>query len=80
MTVDRIIAIEEHIVTERFLSVAHELDLLTNDQTEVELTRMVENNPDSRTRLTDLDARLQEMDACGQSVALLSLNPPGVQP
>ena len=76
----RIIAVEEHIVTERFLSVAHELDVFPTDRTEVDLMRAVETNPDMRTRLVDLDAHLEEMDASGQSVAVLSLNPPGVQP
>ena len=44
------------------------------------LMRTVEGSPAWRTRLVDLDARLREMDALGQDMAVLSLNPPGVQP
>lgn len=76
----RVIAVEEHMATEAFLHVAHGLDVVQGDETEVELMRTVENSPGLRTRLVDLDARLQEMDALGQDMAVLSLNPPGVQP
>ncbi|WP_369201155.1 SDR family NAD(P)-dependent oxidoreductase [Streptomyces sp. PU-14G] len=34
----------------------------------------------TRAQLLDLAARLAAMDAAGQDTALLSLNPPGVQP
>lgn len=76
----RVIAVEEHMATEAFLHVAHGLDVVQGDETEVELMRTVENSPGLRTRLVDLDARLREMDALGQDMAVLSLNPPGVQP
>lgn len=76
----RVIAVEEHIATEAFLRVAHGLDVVPGDEPEMALMRTVENSPDLRTRLTDLDARLREMDALGQDMAVLSLNPPGVQP
>ena len=76
----RVIAVEEHMATEAFLHVAHGLDVVPGDETEVELMRTVENSPGLRTRLVDLDARLREMDALGQDMAVLSLNPPGVQP
>jgi len=76
----RVIAVEEHLATEAFLHVAHGLDVVPGDETEMDLMRTVENTPYLRARLTDLDARLREMDALGQDMAVLSLNPPGVQP
>ncbi|KZM72674.1 amidohydrolase family protein [Nocardia terpenica] len=76
----RIIAVEEHITTDAFLRVAHGLGVVPGDETEMELMRTIENAPETRSRLTDLDARLREMDALGQDMAVLSLNPPGVQP
>lgn len=76
----RVIAVEEHLATETFLQVAHGLDVVPGDETEMELMRIVEDPSGLRTRLVDLDARLREMDALGQDVAVLSLNPPGVQP
>ncbi|WP_020496603.1 amidohydrolase family protein [Sciscionella marina] len=76
----RIIAVEEHISTEAVLRKAHALPLLPGAETEVELMRTVERAGPLRSRLLDLDARLAEMDALGQDFAVLSLNPPGVQP
>jgi predicted TIM-barrel fold metal-dependent hydrolase len=76
----KVIAVEEHLSTEAFLRVTHGLDVVAGDETEMELMRTVEQTPAFRTRLVDLDARLREMDAAGQDVAVLSLDPPGVQP
>ncbi|WP_031465025.1 amidohydrolase family protein [Sciscionella sediminilitoris] len=76
----RIIAVEEHISTEAVLRKAHTLALPPGEETEVELMRTVERAGPLRSRLLDLDARLAEMDALGQDFAVLSLNPPGVQP
>ncbi|WP_218025881.1 amidohydrolase family protein [Nocardia miyunensis] len=76
----RVIAVEEHISTEDFLSTAHAVDVLPGDEVEMDLMRTVESDPGLRGRLTDLDARLRDMDALGQDMAILSLNPPGVQP
>ena len=76
----RVIAVEEHMATEAFLHVAHGLDVVPGDETEVGLMRTVESSSGLRTRLVDVDARLREMDALGQDMAVLSLNPPGVQP
>ncbi|MBY8860431.1 amidohydrolase family protein [Nocardia sp. CA2R105] len=75
----RVIAVEEHMSTEEFLRVAHGVDVAPGDEVEVDLLRTLERDPDLRTRLTDIGARLCEMDALGQDMALLSLNPPGVQ-
>lgn len=76
----RVIAVEEHFATQAFLAAAHHLDILPGDETEVELMRTVENTARMRSALLDLDARVSEMDAIGQDMAVLSLNPPGVQP
>jgi 5-carboxyvanillate decarboxylase len=76
----RVIAVEEHMATEAFLRVAHGLDVVPGDETEMALMRMLKSPPDSRARLVDLDAQLREMDALGQDMAVFSLNPPGVQP
>ncbi|MFI9271197.1 amidohydrolase family protein [Kitasatospora sp. NPDC052896] len=76
----RVIAVEEHLATEAFLRVAHGLDVVPGDETEMALMRTVESPAGVRARLVDLDARLREMDALGQDMAVLSLNPPGVQP
>ncbi|WP_280266028.1 amidohydrolase family protein [Nocardia wallacei] len=80
MTSHRIIAVEEHFVTSTFLQRAHTLDICPSDRTEVDLTRSVESHDPTRSQLLDLTARLAVMDAAGQDMALLSLNPPGVQP
>ncbi|GAA4629390.1 hypothetical protein GCM10023196_049970 [Actinoallomurus vinaceus] len=53
----RVIAVEEHMATEAFLRVAHGLDVVPGDETEMDLMRTVENPADSRARLVDLDAR-----------------------
>lgn len=76
----RVIAVEEHIATQEFLTIAHQLEVLPDDQFEMGLMRTVERGEPLRSRLLDLDARLAEMDAVGQDLAVLSLNPPGVQP
>ncbi|MFG3289161.1 amidohydrolase family protein [Streptomyces sp. NPDC048179] len=76
----RVVAVEEHMATEAFLRVAHGLDVAAGDEAEMTVMRTVETTPEFRARLTDLDARLREMDALGQDMALLSLNTPGVQP
>ncbi|MCO5994226.1 amidohydrolase family protein [Actinoallomurus rhizosphaericola] len=76
----KVIAVEEHMATDAFLRVAHGLDVVPGDETEIDLMRTIETPPEFRARLVDLDARLREMDALGQDMAVLSLNPPGVQP
>ncbi|KAA9150939.1 amidohydrolase [Amycolatopsis acidicola] len=76
----RVLAVEEHMSTEAFLRAAHGFDVLPGDETEVGLMRTIEGTPGPRARLVDMEARLREMDALGQDMALLSLNPPGVQP
>ncbi|MGI6873276.1 amidohydrolase family protein [Amycolatopsis sp. 3B14] len=77
---NRVIAVEEHFTTETFLQAAHESEVVSGDRAEMELMRRVERAEPMRSRLVDLDARVAEMDALGQDMAVLSLNPPGVQP
>jgi 2,3-dihydroxybenzoate decarboxylase len=68
------------MATEAFLRLAHGLDIAPAEETEMRGMRTVESSPALRARLVDLDARLREMDELGQDMAVLSLNPPGVQP
>ncbi|MBD2892307.1 hypothetical protein amrb99_12170 [Actinomadura sp. RB99] len=77
---DRVIAVEEHIATEAFLRTAHRLEVVPGDRAEIDLMRTVEGSDPLRAQLLDLDARIGVMDAIGQDLAVLSLNPPGVQP
>ncbi|TXI61597.1 amidohydrolase family protein [Mycolicibacterium mageritense] len=79
MNHQRIIAVEEHVATEEYLQIAHRLDVTVADRTEVGLMRTIETGP-VRSALTDIDARIATMDAVGQDMAILSINPPGVQP
>lgn len=76
----RIVAVEEHIATDAFLDTAHRLDVAPGEDTEMRFMRLVERAGPVRSALTDIDARIAEMDAAGQSAAVLSINPPGVQP
>lgn len=76
----RVIAVEEHFAPQAFLEVAHELEVWPGDQTEMNLMRTVEQAEPMHSRLVDLDARIAEMDSVGVDLAVLSLNPPGVQP
>ncbi|GAB3976616.1 hypothetical protein GCM10029978_063970 [Actinoallomurus acanthiterrae] len=76
----RIIAVEEHIATDAFLDTAHRLNVVPGDGTEIGLMRIVERPGPVRTALTDIDARIAAMDAAGQALAILAINPPGVQP
>lgn len=76
----RIIAVEEHIATDAFLDTAHSLDVVPGDRTEIALMRIVERPGPVRAALTDIDARIAAMDAAGQAMAILSINPPGVHP
>ncbi|WP_441960628.1 amidohydrolase family protein [Mycolicibacterium houstonense] len=80
MTLPGIIAVEEHVATDAFLDTAHRLEVTPADRCELELMRTVERHERFRTALTNIDARIAAMDATGQAMAVLSINPPGVQP
>lgn len=76
----RIIAVEEHIATDAYLDTVHRLDVVPGDSTEMKLMRAIEQTGPLRAALTDIDARIVAMNAVGQTMAILSINPPGVQP
>ncbi|WP_036475198.1 amidohydrolase family protein [Mycobacterium sp. URHD0025] len=80
MTLRGIVAVEEHVATGAFLNAAHRLEVDPADRRELELMRTVERQERFRTALTDIGARIAAMDAAGQAMAVLSINPPGVQP
>jgi predicted TIM-barrel fold metal-dependent hydrolase len=74
----RVIAVEEHFASRAYLAAAAELDVWPGDVREMELMRGA-FGPAWVERLSDIDVRLADMDASGTDMALLSLNPPGVQ-
>ncbi|WP_234343034.1 amidohydrolase family protein [Streptomyces fulvoviolaceus] len=74
------VAVEEHFTTAAYLEVAHGLSVWPDDKTEMTFMRGLENDAALRTKLVDFEKRLQEMDLNGTDMAVLSLNPPGVQP
>lgn len=80
MSTQRIIAVEEHIATDQFLRTADSLEVFPGDRTEIDLMRTVVSNAPVHAALTDIDQRLATMDSVGQAMAVLSINPPGVQP
>jgi predicted TIM-barrel fold metal-dependent hydrolase len=80
MSNDRIVAVEEHFATRRYLEAAAELDVWAGDELEMSQMRGPFLAPWMMEKLGDLDVRLAVMDRSGTDVALLSLNPPGVQP
>ena len=76
----RVIAVEEHFATTAYLETSATLPVWPGDETEMALMRAVQSAPVMRDRLADLGTRFAEMDASGTDLAVLSLNPPGVQP
>jgi predicted TIM-barrel fold metal-dependent hydrolase len=80
MPESRIIAVEEHFATRRYLERAVELDIWPGDELEITQMRGPFLAPWMIEKLGDLDARLAVMDESGTDLAVLSLNPPGVQP
>lgn len=75
----RIIAVEEHFLTEGFINTTSSLAEGPGEQTEKAFMDNFPKNPEMRRRVVDLPTRLAEMDASGTDLAVLSLNPPGVQ-
>ena len=76
----RVIAVEEHFATRRYLEIAAGLDVWSGDALELEQMRSPYGASSWMTEhLSDIATRLAVMDASGTDVALLSLNPPGVQ-
>lgn len=80
MNQHRIIAVEEHFATHRYIEVAGGLDVWSGDALELQQMRSPYGASAWMTEhLSDIPTRLAVMDASGTDVALLSLNPPGVQ-
>jgi 5-carboxyvanillate decarboxylase len=76
----RVIAVEEHVATPESLDALAREAVWDGDDTEMALMRGLVQHDVLRERLTDFGTRLREMDASGTDMAVLSLNPPGVQP
>ena len=75
----RIIAVEEHFLTKEFMRATASLKEGMGEEVEKAFMDGFGKNPEMSHRTTDLRARLEEMDASGTDLAVLSLNPPGVQ-
>lgn len=80
MSEHRVIATEEHFATPEYLEAVATLEVWPGDQPEMKLMRGVESEEVMRKKLLDFELRLRDMDAAGTDMAVLSLNPPGVQP
>jgi 5-carboxyvanillate decarboxylase len=76
----RTIAVEEHFASRRYIEAAAELDVWPGDALELQQMRSPYGaSPWMAQHLSDIATRLAVMDASGTDLALLSLNPPGVQ-
>ena len=75
----RVIAVEEHFITEEFMNATASLKEGAGEQAEKAFMDGFAKNPEMSKRTTDFTTRLKEMDASGTDLAVLSLNPPGVQ-
>jgi 5-carboxyvanillate decarboxylase len=75
----RVIAVEEHFATQAFVDAVADLPLPETERFEMNVMRALQGQGPIHDRLVDFDLRLADMDASGTDLALLSLNPPGVQ-
>ena len=75
----RVIAVEEHFSTVALFDATEGLDVFPGEEPEQAIMSVFPKNPRMRSRLTDFDVRLAEMDSSGTDVAVLSVNPPGPQ-
>lgn len=78
-TKSRVIAAEEHFLTEDFLRQSETMEEAQGEEIEGAFNDAFLKNPEMRSRFIDLPTRLREMDASGTDLALLSINPPGAQ-
>ena len=79
MTKTRVIAVEEHFLTPAFIKETASLQEGSGEAAEKAFMDGFGKNPDMSHRTSNLSIRLKEMDESGTDLALLSLNPPGVQ-
>ena len=79
MSKTRVIAVEEHFITEEFMKVTASLEEGPGEQAEKAFMDGFGQNPQMCNRTTDFTMRLREMDESDTDLAVLSLNPPGVQ-
>lgn len=75
----RVIAVEEHFVTDNYFDNARNLAVPEGEEPERAFVTNFPKNKDMLARFTDMDVRLGEMDSAGVDLSVLSLNPPGVQ-
>ena len=75
----RVIAVEEHFITEELIAATGSLVEGQGEEAEKAFMDGFAKNPLMRLRTVDIPTRLKEMDDSGTDVAVLSLNPPGVQ-
>jgi 5-carboxyvanillate decarboxylase len=73
------IAVEEHFVTERYRKEVANLAVGSGEEPEQAFMANFPKDPVMRRRMADAETHLAEMDKTGTDVAVLSLNPPGVQ-
>jgi hypothetical protein len=72
----RIIAVEEHFLTESYLAETANLRVPADEEPERAFMSNLSRDAMLRNRLTDMDTRLKEMDQAAIDVSVLSLNPP----
>jgi 5-carboxyvanillate decarboxylase len=78
-TTQRVIAVEEHFVTDHYWAETGDLAVRPGEEPERAFMLNFPRDPQMCPRFTNIQTRLAEMDASGIDVSVLSLNPPGVQ-
>ena len=75
----RVVAVEEHFVTDNYFSNANTLAVAKGEEPERAFVTNFPKNKEMFQRFTDINVRLAEMDTAGVDMSVLTLNPPGVQ-